>query len=249
LADRQWNEADLIALEGGLRKMDFLADYQFAMRGERACNLWAVDFIRKAGISGLNEMGVSESDAGPTDLDQFLGRAAFELIPAGWFDQNKLSLCRLHDKYLLPLAGDADRRVVRPATIQHANSAIEQQRMRPYDALSKLLLPALGRFAEKCARAQSSVDLARVACALERYRLVNGQFPDNLETLAPKFIEKLSSDVINGQPLKYRRSDDGQFVLYSVGLNETDDGGQIALTKSGNADINKGDWVWRYPAR
>ena len=165
LADRQWNDADLVALEGGLRKMDFLADYQFAMRGERACNLWAVDFIRKAGISGLSEMGVSESNAGPTDLDQFLGWAVFELIPAGWFNQNKLSLCRMHDNYLLPLAGDVERRVVRPATIQQANSAIERQRMRPYDAFSRTLLPALGRFAEKCARAQSSVDLARVACA------------------------------------------------------------------------------------
>jgi len=112
-----------------------------------------------------------------------------------------------------------------------------------------MLLPALGRAAEKFARAQCSIDLARIACALDRYRLANGQFPDTLEALAPKFIEKLPYDVINGQPLKYRRSDDGQFVLYSVGLNETDDGGQIALTKSGNADINKGDWVWRYPAR
>jgi hypothetical protein len=249
LADRQWNDADLVALEGGLRKMDFLADYRFAMRGERACNLWAVDFIRKAGISGLSEMGVSENNAGPTDLDQFLGRAAFELIPAGWFNQNKLSLCRLHDNYVLPLAGDADRRVVRPATIQQANSAIERQRMRPYDAFSRMLLPALGRAAEKCARAQSSVDLARIACALERYRLANGQFPDTLEALVPKFIEKLPYDVIGGQPLKYRRSDDGLFVLYSVGLNETDDGGQIVLTKSGNAEINKGDWVWRYPAK
>jgi hypothetical protein len=85
--------------------------------------------------------------------------------------------------------------------------------------------------------------------ALERYRLANGQFPDTLEALAPKFIEKLPQDVIIGQPLKYHRTDDGQFVLYSVGLNETDDGGQIVLTKSGNADINKGDWVWLYLAK
>jgi hypothetical protein len=249
LADRQWNEADLIALEGGLRKMDFLADYQFATRGERACNLWAVDYIHRRGISALNEMGVSDGNSGPTSPGQFLGRAAFVLIPDGWFDQNRLSICRMHDNYLLRLAGDADHRVVRPAIIRQANSAIGALHMRPYDAFSKMLLPALGRTAEKFAHAQCSVDLARVACALERYRLANGQLPDALEALAPKFIEKLPYDVINGQPLKYRRSDDGQFVLYSVGLNETDDGGQIALTKSGNAEMNKGDWVWRYPAK
>jgi len=249
LADRQWNDADLVALEGGLRKMDFLADYRFAMRGERACNLWAVDFIRKAGFNGLYQMGSSDENYDPIRFDQFLGRAAFQLVPAGWFDQNKLSLCRMHDEYFLPLAGDANHRVVRPAMIRQAESAVNSLRRRPYDAFSQMLLPALGRAAEKFARAQCSIDLARIACALDRYRLANGQFPDTLEALAPKFIEKLPYDVINGQPLKYRRSDDGQFVLYSVGLNETDDGGQIALTKSGNADINKGDWVWRYPSK
>ena len=119
----------------------------------------------------------------------------------------------------------------------------------PYDFLSGMLLPALGRAAEKCAQSQSSVDLARVACALERYRLANGQFPDTLAALAPKFIDSLPHDLINGQPLKYRRPDDGQFVLYSVGWNETDDGGTVGLTKYGNPDWNKGDWVWRYPVK
>jgi hypothetical protein len=249
LADRQWSDADLVELEGGLRKMDFLADYQFAIRGERACNVWAVDFIRKAGFNGLYQMGAQDEDYNPIRFDQFLGRAAFQLVPAGWFDQNKLSLCRMHDKYFLPLAGDANHRVVRLAMTRQAESAVNSLRRRPYDAFSQMLLPALGRAVEKFARAQCSVDLPRVACALERYRLANGQFPDTLEALTPKFIEKLPYDVINGQPLKYRRSDDGQFVLYSVGLNETDDGGLIALTKSGNADIKKGDWVWRYPAK
>jgi hypothetical protein len=84
---------------------------------------------------------------------------------------------------------------------------------------------------------------------LERYRLANGQFPATLEALAPKFIVKLPHDVITGQSLKYRRTDDGQFVLYSVGWNETDDGGKVELTKSGSPDWHRGDWVWRYPAR
>ena len=249
LADRQWTEAELSAIEIELGKLDLLADYQFAMRGERAFNLWWVDYFRKTGASGLNEMSAPRDDSGHFELEQFLGKATFWLIPAGWFDQNKLSLCRMHEKYLLPLVGDQDRRVASPAVIQKANSALRQQGVRPYDAFSNMLLPALGRFAEKCARAQSSVDLARVACALERYRLVNGQFPGMLDTLAPRFIEKLPHDVINGQALKYRRADDGQFVLYSVGLNETDDGGKVELAKSDSPDANKGDWVWRYPDR
>jgi hypothetical protein len=248
LADRQWTEADLSVIESELGKLDFLADYHLAMRGERACNVWAVDYFRKAMTYGLEEMVGLGSAPRHFEWEQFIGMAAFQLIPAGWFDQNKLSLCRLHEKHLLPLV-DKDRRVVPPAASRQAQSVFEHQGWRPYDVLSGMLLPALTRFAEKCARAQSSADLARVACALERYRLGNGQFPETLEALGPKFIAKLPRDVINGQPLKYRCTDDGQFVLYSVGWNETDDGGTVGLTKQGTPDWNQGDWVWRYPAR
>jgi hypothetical protein len=90
--------------------------------------------------------------------------------------------------------------------------------------------------------------LARVACALERYRRANGQFPATVAALAPKFISALPHDVINGQPLKYRRTGDGLFVLYSVGSNETDDGGEVALSKYGIPHWKDGDWVWRNPA-
>jgi hypothetical protein len=111
-----------------------------------------------------------------------------------------------------------------------------------------MLLPSLAMSAKRFAYGQTAADLARIACALERYRLANGQFPETLEALAPKFVEKLPHDLITGQPLKYRRTDDGKFVLYAVGWNEADDGGKVELTKSGNADITKGDWVWHYPA-
>ena len=63
-------------------------------------------------------------------------------------------------------------------------------------------------------------------------------------------IEKLPRDIINGKPLIYRRTEDGSFLIYSVGWNETDDGGVVGLTSNGqSADNRKGDWVWRYPAK
>jgi hypothetical protein len=115
----------------------------------------------------------------------------------------------------------------------------------------RLMLPGLGRAAEKFACAQSSVDLARTAIALERYRLAHGEYPGSLDALAPQFMEKVPHDIIGGQPLHYRRTNDGQFVLYSVGWNETDDGGVVVFAKGStpSVDINQGDWVWRYPTR
>jgi hypothetical protein len=93
--------------------------------------------------------------------------------------------------------------------------------------------------------------LARTAIALERYRLAHGEYPGSLDALAPQFMEKVPHDIIGGQPLHYRRTNDGQFVLYSVGWNETDDGGVVVFAKGStpSVDINQGDWVWRYPTR
>ena len=113
-----------------------------------------------------------------------------------------------------------------------------------------MLFPAIGATARNIAAIQSSIDLARVACALERYRLAHGEYPEALDALAPQFIANLPHDIINGQPLHYRRSDDGQFILYSVGWNETDDGGTVVFSKGGSAvDRDKGDWVWQYPQK
>jgi hypothetical protein len=77
--------------------------------------------------------------------------------------------------------------------------------------------------------------------------------------LAPQLITKLPHDIIGGQPsqgsgpasqpLHYRRTADGQFVLYSVGWNETDDNGEVGLKGDGSVDRDTGDWVWRYPAK
>jgi hypothetical protein len=129
--------------------------------------------------------------------------------------------------------------------------ALKADLKRPslYNLFERMLLPAPGRLVTRFANAQAYVALARVAIALERYRLAHGEYPETLDALVPQFIAKLPRDVINGQPLKYRRTNDGAFVLYSVGWNETDDGGWVAVTKNGHVDWENGDWVWQYPAK
>jgi hypothetical protein len=93
--------------------------------------------------------------------------------------------------------------------------------------------------------------MGALACALERYRLAQGQYPEDLNALVPRFVALLPHDIINGQPLKYRRTDHGQFILYSVGWNEKDDGGVVATIKADppRQDILQGDWVWQYPEK
>jgi len=110
------------------------------------------------------------------------------------------------------------------------------------------LLPALSHSVQKFAFAQTGADAAALACGIERYRLTHGQFPESLGALVPEIISQLPHDILNGQPLKYRRTADGQYLLYSVGWNETDDGGVLALKpQSESIDQAAGDWVWHLP--
>ncbi len=121
-------------------------------------------------------------------------------------------------------------------------------RLVNHRVIASVLLPASVQIIRKAAFAQTAVNEALIACALERYRQANGQFPDTLDALMPKFIEKVPLDIIGGQPLKYHRTEDGQFVLYSVGWNEKDDGGSI-VKKGSRMDVPQGDWVWKYPVK
>jgi hypothetical protein len=116
----------------------------------------------------------------------------------------------------------------------------------PYHILVKNLYAAESSAAIRLSFAQTAINEAHIACALERYRLVNGNFPEQLDALVPHFIEKLPHDVITGQALKYRRTEADSFILYSVGWNEVDDGGVVAMrSRIYGPDIDQGDWVWR----
>lgn len=155
-------------------------------------------------------------------------------------------------EYYLPVA-DVAKDTFSPDLVHRGDAAVaaEVKSPSPYNALERMVLPALGNAAKHFGYGQASVDLARTAIALERYRLARGEFPESLGALAPQFIAKVPHDLIGGQPLKYRREADGQFVLYSIGWNERDDGG-VVVFKTGatpSVDLNQGDWVWRYPAR
>jgi hypothetical protein len=254
LADHRWSDAQLVALERELAKVDFLADYQRGMNGERGCVTWAMDFLRRT-----RDLDYIFDDASKTGYDSFgdqvaeaTGRILFRLAPSGWFDQNKVSLGRIHVEAIQPSV-EQEKQIVSPENSRRAAAEIELQshRRSPYNLFTGMLLPALHNVAKKFANAQTYVNLARVACALERHRLAHDNYPEILDALMPEFIAKLPHDIINGQPLKYRRTKDGLFVLYSVGWNETDDGGTVALKKGGGpaaVDPDEGDWVWRYPA-
>ena len=61
--------------------------------------------------------------------------------------------------------------------------------------------------------------------ALRCYTVENGQPPERLADLVPDYLSELPKDPYSGKPLLYRRNAKG-YVLYSVGSDGRDDGGQ-----------------------
>jgi hypothetical protein len=246
LAARRWSEAQLGALDSELIRQDFLADYRTAMRGELGLDITEIEYMRRNHdfrALDYSEFGPRE----PSALEIWL-----QLYPAGFFYQNELQLARMQLEYVLPVV-DMEKRLVSPATVRQNSAAITNElRQYPYNgAFARMVLPAVLNSVEKFAQAQAHLDLARAAIALERYRLAHGELPASLDALTPQFLDQIPHDVINGQPLHYRRTNDGQFVLYSVGWNETDDGGVVAHRKEKKGrdespSMDEGDWVWEY---
>ncbi len=247
LARHQFTDSQLAELQEKLGSVDFLASYALSMRGERAM----MGQLSKLSESEVHEITASigqlmgEQGAENKTLIQF--SLLFIFAPSGWIYQNQLSSCRLEDQYSFP-AIDAPARLAHPDLTRALKLACEAQR-GPFHLASRVWL---GRFLRKSpprfAAGQTEVDAARIACALERYRLAHGRYPASLDELAPH-MDKLPQDLIGGQPLKYRLTTDGRYVLYSIGWNETDDGGQVVLDSDGKPDFEQGDWVWALPGK
>jgi|ERR1017187_6317052 hypothetical protein len=241
LARQRWSDAQLMELEQVLARQDFLADFEFAMKGEK---VFAIQSEEKQRIT--REYKMVDDSSGTNKITT----VSLRLTPNAFFYQTELAFARMHQQFILPLV-DQTNRIIAPAALRHAQAAVQIQMKHysPYKIQALMVFPAISKAVMKFATIQAQMDLARVACALERHRLAHGEYPETLDALAPQFIATVPHDIINGQLLHYRRSEDGKFVLYSVGWDEKDDGGKIFFTKSGSVDREKGDWVWQYPAK
>jgi hypothetical protein len=166
------------------------------------------------------------------------------LIPRGWIYQNMATEARL--VYKQTQGFDSANDIIQPQKFTDLTRELNTI-AKPYKFIAAEMIPNFTKAWQTTAYNQTLVNEAQIVCALERYRFAHDKYPESLDALAPQFIEKLPHDIIGGQPLHYRRTSDGKFLLYSVGWNETDDGGQetSAKTPYGGIDYTKGDWVWK----
>jgi hypothetical protein len=255
LTSHRWNEAQVVALQQRLAQMDLLADFRVVARGETILMMNLADqllaFLQNR-RSTYGDRIKSGEEGEPFWVGLF--RVAY---PVGWLYQDKAWMYRFYERRADAL------KAVDPAN----EMSLESELRRATDPL--LLIMAVPRLKEvlsdgasKALYLQTTFQEAVVACALERYRLAQGHYPDALGALVPNWLSQVPADLLDskGGPLKYRRDADGGFVLYSVGLNRADDHGTPGpIVESSRRDwrgvevdfppLHHGDWVWVQPGK
>ncbi len=241
LANHAWTDDQLAQFQAILARIDLQPGLALAMRGERCIGEGMYNGMLGGGPSGMvaiDEESSSMLDAMPTP------RYLPGLTPHGIFRRMQVNHHRFFDAVLAQIRDPAW-----PTTLpsQPSGDAFLRQLgllpATPYTILPTMLAPALDKVQGKAARQNVTARLGETACALERHHLKAGTFPERLDELVPAFLAAVPLDPMTGKPLQYRRTDDGWFRLWSVGLNGRDDGG-VMKTKDNDAE---GDWVWPVP--
>jgi len=238
LARHAWSDAQLAAIEQDMAGMDLLRQYRASLRAEKVMSVVGLEYYHRKGWPVM-PFGESSTVAGtPLQL-------ALKFMPLGWLRRNHVVNSRLIEDYGVAAVDDQAQRID-PVRADGLDQAIRELGDTPVNVLARLLLPALGKACQRTAQAQTGIYQCRLACALERYRLAQGRFPETLKALEPRFLGAPPHDLFTGEPLRYRVEPDGGYALYSTGWNRTDEKG-LQAEGGGTVRAAGGDWVWKCP--
>jgi len=144
------------------------------------------------------------------------------------------------------LLGPYEKRARQVPTVKKMLQSLPAHRY----ALVRTLAPEMDRVMERGFWGKTLHEATLTVLALQRHRQEKGSYPATLEALKQAgYLDVLPADPYSAQPLSYKVAN-GSFVLYSVGPDFHDDGGQSGRDQDGRpkAWADKGDTVfWPVP--
>lgn len=176
-----------------------------------------------------------------TDIG-YRGAGSHVILPDGYWDLAKSEGCRyLYDGIIHPLKERDCSTLVKLSGFPLPQETI-------YNKSAIMMLPSIETHGRNLVIIKTLGQLAKAACALERYFLKTGHYPDSAwSLLIPEFLEATPRDPLDGKPIRYRRTEDGRYRVYSIGANLVDDGGNVVFEPNrSRPNYQHGDWVWGY---
>ena len=161
----------------------------------------------------------------PPGISRSLAADCFEARSISFWRRTFPALDRAKDD---PMAAYTAMKAINDADDAQATDA--RGRAKPTHEMDEILCPYFPAVGQKVAEMEARRRLRRTMIALLQYRARTGHLPKSLSQLpagAP-------TDPFTSKPLHYRPGKDG-FVLYSVGKDLQDDGGNAKPRKKGEA--------------
>lgn len=252
-------ESDLKSLQESLQRIDLITALERGMLGERNWGLLLFDFNRKesGNVSksfaalGLTPTGKPPIPS-PTAGDHMLGFAWRHTV-ANEDERFYLQCMQRYVEAIRSFHTTQNRQNIQRTLDAHAtelSEVAESWQLVRYP-ISGFSIPNFIKAHVTCARNETQRRLTVTAIALKRYELRYGHLPPNLNSLVPELVTAIPLDPMDAKPLKYKPNPDGTYLLYSVGEDGIDSGGDPTSTNSASEyGLWRGrDAVWPTPAR
>ena len=252
ITDHRWNEPQLAAISERLRAVDLAATIDRSLHCQQLPDFVPADDEARARLAEdfrAYSSNLGNEDGFPPEQIELAGWL-IRHGPRGWFYQNQLAIFTRVGKQRASYAAwygtTAITNLTRPAELPVS-------RVYPYRFIADLFsrMISIRRGNVTLLRVQAQIHLSLAASALERHFLAAGTYPVSLDALVPRYLDRVPTDPMTGGPLRYSRTQDGRFRLYSVGLDGLDDGGTMVITDSSQSDetargpvLATGDWIW-----
>ena len=239
---RTGSEEDYRALQEALARVDLKAAMLCAERGEAPLAALESAAMTHSPMRVINALGIPKESR---------LRLLVPLIPDGWIEANEATAAEWNlDYYLKPLRDGGLREALASDTNLAAICAADRSELpKNLDEVIALSMLPNTDVIHRAIYAQDLIDESIAACALERYRMEHGAYPDRLDAANHPGEPAIPLDIISGRPMGYRRTADGRYVIWCVAFNGKDHGGKRVLGGKNREPTDAayaGDWVWDF---
>ena len=211
------DEAQLHFLEGLVSSQLASETMKWALWGERAFFLKTCEGIGQGRLS-LSSVTSGVNDPATTFPFPMLG------FPWWLVRNNQLRGAEMYG-WLVDAADDPRSLIDAARRIE-----VEMPRLGPTQILVKTMMPTLTFAMQLHVRIGAHLECVRTSLVAERFRLITGRLPNSLTELVPDYLEAVPTDPFDGQPLRMAVKESG-IVIYSIGMDEIDNGGIVARNK------------------
>jgi hypothetical protein len=272
LQSTKLSDEQLAILQRDWTDMDFVQSMENAFLMERVISCSGIQNLRGSNSPSSRFSGMSSSGGGGCSGDWLedlkdLGRSAKRktsetLWRASWSYSDELSILKgdqvlveavrqvQTNGYFKNALVERDRKLAALGLGAPGTNWLRDELDDEFPVIVADSVQELSRSFDRLLTMEAARHMAITSIALKRYQLRHAKSPPDLSALVPEFLPQVPRDPVDGHPLRYQVISDNSFLLYSIGKDGVDNGGDP--TPGGKSKALQWllgrDWVWPQPA-